>query len=730
MDLNEMKLRIDILARKCSLILYFIKIMFANSLIIIILASGGHSFLSQAEFDENNLKVEVAGAYNKLVRWRRSNITDLLPDMIITHIMGGDYHLLEPNFTEILETEEKLRSQIESENVVPMRTQAAGKFYSLVVKMVTDFGNYETKVGTCGSSIAIEHLVPDLDNFFNYINDPENKNKASYLLIKTILKNFGTEKELKKSLNAMEKKNKITTALDDTRQIKDKYLERPWTEEPDFVCQSGLMDFKALVALEDRILEYIPHDECDLKSSTDKIDLTFDAALKLIDIALEDEELINALINQSATEQASDEYKGIKLLTNNSLALLSMTTVRDMISGHLAIGICENCSCKLRHKALQLHYSVNKLKNVFQSGVNECNDDWQTISIENDFFLFLKDVQGIDDIFEVFSSTSYMWYYKPHVGIPYSEMPVKHGIWWMASHILPFDTCERFYYTQIFRTLLERISQQVSYRVDKKAFDRCGTLPSIETYDSLIMTEKKRNMVYYEMIRKFNSSDIRIIFGLPESVSNPFGYEITLHHYFDKFRDEEILLDPAANENIINGFREYWIEKETIRGLPYIYMSQAKILHKNCSACEFYQFYKAIYDAIITGTMNYDEGRINFFPFEQEAYSEERNRVMSQYMEALSGCPSKRNNFINLLQSDRALLTSELMQKPEAFELYMGYIYSEEVMEFLTPQMVVDKIDYILGKIYQIPEEQFPDAILENYVRSLLDESGKMLAEG
>ena len=699
--------------------------MFANLLIIVILSSGGHSSSSKAE--ENNLKIEVAGAYNNLVRWRKNDVTDLLPDVIIIHIMGGDYQLLDPHFTEILETEEKLRTQIESTNEVPMRTQAASAFYSLVVKMITDFGYSITKGGTCGSWVDTEHLFPSLDNFFSYIEDSENKDKTAYIMIKTTLKKFGTEKGLKQSLNALKKMKKILTALDDTRKIKDEYLERTWTEEPAYVCKSDLVDFKALVALEDHILEHIPHDDCNLISSTDKIDLTFEGALKILDISLEDEELINDVIHQSATQQTLDDYKVIKLLTKNPLALLSITTVRDIISGFLTVGKCESCNCKRRHKALPLHHSVNRIRNIFPSAVNECKDNWVTIIMRHNLFFFLIDIQGIETLFEAFAASGYMWYYKPYVGISYSEMPVKHGIWWTASHILPFDTCERFYYAQILRDLLEKVSRQLTYRIDRKAFDQCGILPSIETHDSLLMIEKKRNMIYYDMIRKFNPSDISIFFRLPRSSETPFGYESALNLYFKYFRDEELSLDPEDNENMINTFTTYWIEKESIWGLPAVYRSQANTLRKSCPTCEFYSFFKAIFETYVIATMNYDEGRIHPFSFEQERYSEERSKVINQDTEALSGCPSKRDNFITLVQSDRALLSSELMQKPDAFKLYLGYLYREESFEFFTPQSIVYQIDKLLGTLYEMSEEQFPDGILHNYLKQRLDQTGKML---
>ena len=700
--------------------------MFAYLLIIFILVSGGHFFLTQADIDENNLKVKVAGAYNKLVRWRRNNDTDLIPAVIITHLMGGDYHLLEPYYDEI-----HFQSQLlwgETENEVSMSRKAVGEFYQLVAEMVaSNFDNYLSRKYTCGAWINTENLFFGMDKLFNYMNDSENKDKTVYLLIKTVFKKFRTEKELEKSLVSLKKKKNITTALDDIRKLKDDYLERTWAGFPDYNCKKHLSDFKALVALENRILEYISYNDCNLKSHTN---FSFEAALVVLGRALADEEIINT-INHTATQQASDEYRSIKLFTNNPLALLSITTVREIISGYRTLGLCTICNCKLSHKFLQLIYSINSIKKILiSSEVNECivnlNSYMNSTHYETDYYGFLHDIQGIDDILELFSPAMYPLHQKPYIGIPYSEMPAKHGLWWVALHYLHFDTCYQFFYALFLQTEMERKSQKYIYDVDKKAFDQCGILPTTDTYDSLVMMETKRNMVYYDMIRKVNISGIGNYFHLGKSLSTPFGYESALHYYYDNFRDKELSLDPEAHQITIDIFTKSWIVLDRIMDIPYPLISQIEELDNNCGTCEFYSFIKSLREMYITAAMNYDEGRILPFPFEQEAYSAERKKVISQ--EALSRCPSQKDNYITLIESNKVLYSSDLMQKREAFELYLGYQFSKEAQDNTTPQILVAQLDSVLESLHARPDKDFVSKrILRNFVTRQLNETGRVL---
>ena len=649
---------------------------------------------ADGNIDENRQKIQVAGAYNNLVRWRRNDDTDSLPDIIIIHIMGGDYQLLDPHFTEILETEENLRIQIELTNEVPMRTQAAGAFYTLVVKMIKDFGNSRTiKIGTCGSWIATEDNFPILYNFFNYINESGNKYKKAYEMVEKELGSVGTEFELKSNLKTLAKKKKISFILDETRKLITEYLERTWTEDPDYVCKSDLLDLKALVALEDNILEYMPKEDCKPRSFTEQIDLSFESALKILNNEFADEVLMEAIFKKIDIKVLSDGFKFIKEITENPLGLLATYTVKDIIMNDIKIGACENCNCKFRQKALHVINSMKRIKDILPDKVKKCKDNWFNMDIKDNFLSYIEDIPGTDDIFETFSTKMYLWFLKPFIGIPFTEMPVKLALWWMLSYLLPLDTCDQFYDVQILRDYLEVYALDTIYLEDLDAMDQCGMLPTINMDDSLAMVLMRQNMLVYEMLRKINYDDFGAIFGLSESSMTPIGYEGYLKIYFDAFRDKELSLNRIDHRSSVQKFAKMWDSSEMMVQLPGMMSRHADKANNMCGNCEMRAYQKGISQLELAAIMNHEEGVIYPLAYEKYTYTEERDKIIERDMEALSECPSEEINLITWVNSLLAILETDFMKKSGVFKKFKNYVGSVEYFESGNVEITVKSIE-------------------------------------
>ena len=696
-------------------------------ILFILQAAEGTFHGNSTNLEENYYKVQITGAYNEMVRWTEVSPTNPMTDIIIIHIIGGDYHHLTYYWSDILEAEERYRKIVESTEIgVSMKMQSKAKFFSLVVTIVELFGNSETKTGTCSSWIYSDKRLPDQNKFLKYIENQENEFKTAYLVIKKYVNFDDTKLDSKIRLRAQTKKRKLTAALNETQQLIAEYLMRNWTGVADYVCKSDQLDFMALVAFEDHLLEYIDNDDCDLGQWKEIIDLSFVFALHILDKGISvHEELINTVIENSASTQSlSDQSKQTKVLTNNPLGLLAGDLVQNIISRNVIMKNCENCNCKDQYLTLQLQQALERIRGILPPNIMECKhyDDWHKMRAKENIMGHIKDVPEIDVIFEVFSTTMHWSYAKPYIGIPFSEMPVKNALWWIASHMLTFEKCEQFYDVQHLRVLLEEEAFNLYYMPDRYALPHCGILPSVNVDDSLMMTSIRKEMYLYDTLRNANSDALSNIVGTPGVQVTPIRYEGLLGERFNAFRRRKLSLNPQNYNKLVEDlFMDIWMGDEfnsNMKNFVLLHEQRVNTVLDSCNSCAMMYIIGAISQYDMISFMNYAEDRIYPFSYEQDRYQDSRNKTILRDKRALSRCPEYETNLSNWFLTYSYVFTTRFMEIPGVWETYLSYMDLES-------DVIVPKSEWMKNKTNnEISEHDVP--AFGTVLNNLINERGKI----
>ena len=384
------------------------------------------------------------------------------------------------------------------------------------------------------------------------------------------------KKELKMSSKKLSKEE-ISVVLKEIQQLHVEYLEKRWVNDQKAMCEPDLPDLKALLALEEWLVQYIVEkDECISRIQSRNQKYSLEMALQNLDVALADKKLLRVVFEKAEVKAITDEYDYLKLINQGNLALLSLASVRDIVSGLVNIrGSCDNCTCEILTKVMKLKHSIERIRAVIPTNIWECEVYSSYIPlVDSDInpaeYLMrhrksltknIAEIDRIDEIFEVFRTKMTNYYRKPYTGIPFTEMPVKHGFWWIATHLFQYENCEQFTQVQILRQILERYSKSYYY-IDHSTLEKCGLLPSVDSEDSFIMANKIKSLLSYTMLRTFNFKEMvfDLEVGGAQTTDSQNCYEISLWNQFCYLVDEKLSFDPNYYRQFLVNFIKDWLQ--------------------------------------------------------------------------------------------------------------------------------------------------------------------------
>ena len=664
------------------------------------------------EHEVNNGKLQIIGAYNQVVRWRReSENSDILPDITIVHALGGNYDLIKPLLSNITAKQEELRLYIESADDIPMWVKASTAYYSLLKAIMSTNSEVEIGMGTCGSFITSQAVFSDEHSILNYVKDPSNSKKPAGKLFKEYLKNFKNEQQFEKNMKILVKKNKVNDALDGVHMLSQIYLKSNWTGNEESMCESDLSDFKALIALDESLQENLSEDDvCNPRLLITNISL--ESALNHLDEALADNILMNSVFVDSEATLITEQYDLLKKVSQNSLALLSMRNVRDMIIGNTEVRLCENCNCKMQYKILKFQNSIQQIRNILPSYGSLCKESWDNIEddlnniesmqIHKEYLeKHISQIQGIDDVFEIFSTSMIIYQQKAFVGVPFKDLPVKLGIWLVATHLFSYDTCQQFRDVQILNLLLEQYSKTY-YMLDFNSLKKCGLLPSTDTEDSIITPILLLRMILYDMFRKYNFEDLVLKLKTTGGSSTTYNeYESVLYRYFYSLMDEELSVEPHQFKDYVDSFPYYWPASEQLFWEDNNVFYTTHFLEA-CANCELLYTHKATIEHQRVQFMNYAEGRHCPLTYEQEIYATARQKYLARDESAFSECQdSVEIEFKYYLDSLEEVVLSDYMNTTVVFEAFKWTLGLDPSDDW-TPQKLNIAIIYQINDVYKI----------------------------
>lgn len=674
---------------------------------------------SQEELEINKVKVQLIGAYNQVLRWRRySEDIDWFPDMSIVQFIGGDYHLLDTHLTDITEMAGELEFYLDTIDEVPMKYKASARYYSFLSDKLSKYLPEERRE-TCASWFSSVKLVSDKNNLFDYVNEPSNKQKPAGKLISKYFKNSKNERQFQKKLGDVIEKGKLAGILKEVFDMGREYLNSSFVEDPEGICASGLTDFIVLFELEDKLQDKLTDrdNDCPQGMLNAEMNMSFASALKNLDELLVDGELVNYVLAEADANKILTQYKYLKRVSQNPLSLLSLASVRDMVTGILSVGECNKCNCKMVNKVHKLKKSLQRIRNILPSRGGQCIDSWKEVvtdatseftAIEklrqskDSLLSIIEHIQGIDDVFEIFSTNLESYFRKPYIGIQYTDMPTKHGLWWLATHLMSYKSCQEFTQVQIIRALLEKYSVAY-YTVDINAFNQCKLLPTVDTEDSVIMADQMKAMKLYDMYRKFNFEDLSKALNYGNRIRSVTenAYELTLWLTFNTLAKKELSLDPDDYETEIQTFMEFSVLGEQNKRIEMDTFGQTHTLMEKCGSCEIYYIQKTITELTMNQLMNYDDGRIYPISYEKDIFTKQFSQIIERDHDALSQCQDSINDQLDLYkESTHAVLSSNMMKDHDVFQKYLTYVGMTGMK--LTPQMIIKGLDHItdISKFY------------------------------
>ena len=656
------------------------------------------------EIENSERKLAILSHYNEVIRWRRNSCIDRLPDTATVHFLGGDIDQIYMLLPKITENIKDLKSEINYQGETPMWVAVSIRYYLLVQFIMKGFKVSWMREWTCGSLISPEELVPDQGNLFTYVNNPSNKDKKPTIFIKKYLKTFKNEEELKNNIDRLKKKGKVTEALSELREVVEYFFKLTWFGKHDVDCKENIPGIKALIAIEYRLLETLPDDKCFPRLLNENISL--DSALKNVDEVFADEEILHAMYKDWAVELFREEYVGLRKITTNRLALLTLECVRSLVMDYVLLDPwdqCKNCDCRMLDRITEFRNSILRIEKIIPGYGMQCKESWleaekklkktdkirkrteknrkktpeQTLFeylVENKSSLIekIKQIPGIDGVFEIFSTEMEYYFRKPYIGIPFSDMPIKHASWLIASHLFDYDNCQQFIDVQILRQRLESYSDMFYY-VDSSSLDQCGLLPTTDTEDSMIMTVSRQDIIQYDMARTYNYTEILAIqyrdwnMGFTENY-----YEFYLSAVFDM----DIELSADEIEKRVN----YYLRNFELHGDDkYLENNAISSFEWGNLSCEFNYIIAAMKEYHMVKYMNFIEGRLYPFSYEKDILTKSRNKLAERDRAALSGCRDVDTTFEAYKKLTKNVLSLDMMQDPDIFSMYTTYMEVEEL---------------------------------------------------
>ena len=666
------------------------------------------------EHEVNNGKLQIIGAYNQVVRWRReSENSDILPDITIVHALGGNYDLIKPLLSNITAKQQELRfySDIPMWDEIPNWVKASEAYYSLLQTIMSTNSGVEIDMETCGSFLNSQAVFPDQNDILNYVKDPSNSIKPAGKLFKKYLKNFKNKQQFEKNMKILVKKNKVNDALDEVHKLSQFYLKSNWTGNIESMCESGLLDFKALIALDESLQENLSEDDtCNPRFIITNMSL--ESALNHLDEALADNILMNSVFVDSEATLITEQYDLLKKVSQNSLALLSMRNVRDMIIGNTEVRLCDNCNCKMQYKILKFQNSIQQIRNILPSYGSLCKESWD--NIEDDLnniddwqthkkYLeeHISQIPGIDDVFEIFSTSMVIYQQKAFVGVPFTDLPVKFGIWLVATHLFSYDTCQQFRDVQILNLLLEQYSKTY-YMLDFNSLDKCGLLPTTDTEASIIMPIILKQMIMYDMYRKYNFEDLVLKLKTTGGSSTTYNeYESVLYLYFNSLLSEMLSVERHRFKDYVDSFPYYWPARQQLFWEDNNVFYTTHFLEA-CANCDILYTHKATIEHQRVQFMNYAEGRHYPFTYEQEIYATARQKYLARDESAFSECQdSVEIDFKYYLDSMEEVLLSDYMNTTVVFGAFKWTLGLEPSDDW-NQQKLHSAIIYPINDVYNL----------------------------
>ena len=614
--------------------------------------------MGELDIDLDQEVVDLIGAFNQYIRWNsKNNEGNLDQETILIHVIGGDFNLLEPIYQEIISKDNELRLQLDTTDDVPMRVASEADFYSQLRHIMDR--EIDVKRGTCGTWVHPEDLFANLTDLINYKEYMfHHQEREAVQLIQICLPSWVLDNKHRTRIffEDFVLSDYMSDALIEARFLRRKFLRKRWVHNAEDACAAGLVDFKALLALEKELLHYQPNifDDADRLCIANTLErdmaktLPLDTALINFNVSLSDSEMLRAIFNEKKVKSLEKQHKSRTMsISRSKLAVLSLSGVRFILTGYTSNYSCLKCTCNLQHRSDSFKDSVDRIQSKllphsrickhnsvdYTNWLNDGYSDLEDFMVQQKQSL-MKDIyriEGIDNIFEVFNTRLKYYYRKPYTGIPFTHMPAKHALWWIASHFFHYEQCEQFNGVQILREYLERYSV-IYYFADMVLLEQCGLLPFVKPLDSFIMANLKCEIIKFDKVRRFNFDEVcnKMLYsenGKLVAIDDN-TYERILKRNFEYLRQKELPLDTKPNEKLVHEYVKYWLKGNYEKLADEINEEMTSRNVLKCGTCEYHAYFKVIRDYDMLKAMNFADGRIFPFSYEQEIYFEARRSLM------------------------------------------------------------------------------------------------------
>ena len=650
-----------------------------------------------------NNRIEVIHLYNEMTRWTRESEEfgikgRLSPEAAVVYILGEDFHLLEQFLPEMNEKYVKAMTIIQDSNQqgsgTNRGTYITAEFYSVIyITFQQSLKDPASRTGTCGSRLSPSHLQPNQTHLFSYVNATHSLTKPVGQFLQQYFKNIENEAHMDIDIGHLSEKEQIGEVLHQIHDLGTDYLETVWTDDPEKFCTFDLPDFQALLALEERMIENLSENDGCYTKIEESIKMSLDSALQYLDKALADEELLNVSFSQNPVhidaKALVETHKLFKKQTRSNLGLLAWQLVQQLLTSKITINSCDNCSCSLQGKISKFQKSIERIASVLPLNGKMCEKSWDSawlyidrslteymLQVKGILFNDIYTIEHIDYIYEVFSTRMPKYYQSPYAGVPYANMPIKHGLWWLASHFFSLDNCDQFTVIHQLRNLLETYANNYYYSLDNTFFPECGFFSVQDPVESVVMAELLGVMVNYDGLRKFDFyeavKNLKLYGGNLEPTINTFQrYSAYL---FRDIINEELPLDKEYYGTYVENFIKQNVIGNGQGSVDDVITGQKSILFKRCGTCEIIDFHKRINELTYMKFLNYAEGRIFPKQFEQKQYSAGKEVVLERDMHLFSELKcglTSQEDFDRYKLSGERFWSSEYLEDPNVFSLYL-----------------------------------------------------------
>ena len=168
------------------------------------------------------------------------------------------------------------------------------------------------------------------------------------------------------------------------------------------------------------------------------------------------------------------------------------------------------------------------------------------------------------------------------------------------------------------------------------------------------------------MLRTFNFKEMvfDLEVGGAQTTDSQNCYEISLWNQFCYLVDEKLSFDPNYYRQFLVNFIKDWLQGNLDQMIDDQNKWQVNFLLENCATCEILYFQKVIVELLRIRTMNFVEGRIIPFQYEQQIYSEALLELAEKDSPALKHCEDSAENELKLyVESVNNFVATQFMEE-------------------------------------------------------------------